>query len=229
MEFLKRDVNNMKPKIKMRLKNVVFLLVLLKMCISFSQNEGAKNRIVIDVGHGGMDPGAIGIHGIQEKNVVLNIAKAILRLNKSVLDSSFDMYLTRYTDTLISLSDRSRLAKALEADVFVSLHCNASKRVSRGVEVYVHRSNYVNTQGSNALGLSVLNESTQKLGFKGRGVKWANFQVLRETIAFCPAVLVEIGFITNVDEANYFLRPKTIRAMALAILLGITNYLNLIL
>tara|TARA_R110002095_G_scaffold206784_1_gene191107 strand:+ start:3278 stop:3877 length:600 start_codon:yes stop_codon:yes gene_type:complete len=196
------------------------------MCITFGQNEVIKKRIVIDAGHGGIDPGAIGINGIQEKDVVLNISKTILRLNKSVLASSFDIYLTRYTDTLISLSDRSRLAKALEADVFVSLHCNASKRMSRGMEVYVNRSDNANTEASIALGISVLNEGTQKLGFKKRGVKLANFQVLRETIAFCPAVLVEVGFVTHVDEARYFSKLENIRAIALAILLGIDNYLN---
>ena len=57
-------------------------------------------------------------------------------------------------------------------------------------------------------------------------MKWANFQVLRETIAFCPAILVEMGFVTHVDEARYFSKLENIRAIALAILLGIDNYLN---
>jgi len=196
------------------------------MCITFGQNEAIKKRMVIDVGHGGIDPGAIGINNIQEKNVVLNITKAILRLNKSILNSEFDLYLTRYTDTLISLTDRSKLAKALDADVFVSLHCNASKNRSRGMEVYVHQSENLNTKSSIGLGLSVLNESTKKLGFKERGVKWANFQVLREMVTFCPAILVEMGFVTHVDEARYFLKSENTRAMALSILLGIDNYLN---
>jgi len=216
----------MKINMKKLLKNVIFMIMVLKMCIAFAQNPTLKKRIVVDVGHGGKDTGAIGINGIQEKNVVLNIAKEIIRLNKTILDGNFDIYLTRYRDTLISLSVRSRLAKTLKADVFVSLHCNASKTISKGTEVYIHNSDKPNTKESIALGLSVLNESTQKLGFKKRGVKFANFQVLRETIDFCPTILVEIGFVTNNDEADYFLLSKNIRAMALAILLGITNYLN---
>ena len=59
------------------------------------------------------------------------------------------------------------------------------------------------------------------------GVKFANFQVLRETITFCPAILIELGFVTNADEADYFLKTKNIKAMALTIILGITNYLKL--
>ena len=63
------------------LKNVSFVILLLKMCIVFGQETSAQKRIVIDVGHGGKDSGAIGINGIQEKDVVMNIANAILTLN----------------------------------------------------------------------------------------------------------------------------------------------------
>ena len=212
----------MKINWKKKLQNVSFVILMLKICIIFGQ----KIVVVIDPGHGGKDYGAIGINGIQEKDVVLNVAKEIIRLNKTILDDEFDIYLTRYEDTLISLSDRSKLAKSLNADVFVSLHCNASQNSSKGMEVYVHNSDNSNTKESIVLGASVLNENTQKLGFKKRGVKVANFQVLRET-TFCPAALVELGFVTNVDEADYFLNPKNIKAMALAILMGITNYLNI--
>ena len=204
------------------LKNVSFMILLLKMCLVFSQ----RKVVVIDPGHGGIDSGAIGVNDIYEKDVVLNVAKAILKLNKSLFDNELDIYLTRYTDTLISLSDRSRLAKSLKADVFVSLHCNASQNNSRGVEVYVHDSDNPNSKASIALGVSILNESTQKLGFKKRGVKFANFRVLRETISYCPSIFVEMGFMTNPDEADYFLEAKNIRAMALAVLMGVMDYLN---
>jgi len=203
-------------------KNVVFLLLLLKMCIVFSQATTNKKVIIIDPGHGGKDTGAIGINDIQEKKVVLNIAKEILKLNKTILNDRFDINLTRYTDTLISLSDRTRLAKELNADIFISLHCNASKISSTGVEIYTHNTNSSLIKESIALGLSILNESTENLGFKKRGVKFANFQVLRETKIVCPTILIELGFMTNIDEAYYFLSKKNIKAMALAILLGTT-------
>ncbi len=207
---------------RLKLKNVCFIILLLKMCLIFSQNK----VIVIDVGHGGKDTGAIGINGIKEKGVVLDIALEILRLNRTILNNEFDIFLTRYKDTLISLSDRSRLTKTLNGDVFVSLHCNASSTYSKGIEVYLHNSDNLNTKESISLGLAVLNESTLKLGFKKRGVKFANFQVLREASPFCPAILVETGFVTNAVEADYFLKSKNIRAMALAVLLGIINFLN---
>lgn len=119
------------------LKNVSFVILLLKICIIFGQETSTQKRIIIDVGHGGKDSGAIGINGIQEKDVVLNIANAILKLNNE-LDKPLDIYLTRYSDTLISLSDRTKLAKTLKADLFVSFHCNHSDNPNaRGVEVYV--------------------------------------------------------------------------------------------
>ncbi|MEZ4841698.1 MAG: N-acetylmuramoyl-L-alanine amidase [Flavobacteriaceae bacterium] len=194
------------------------------MCLVFGQQK----TIVIDPGHGGTDSGAIGINDVLEKDVALNVAKEIIRLNNTLFDNRFAIYSTRYIDTLISLKDRGRLARELKADVFVSLHCNASSKTSQGIEVYAHTSreeeNY--TKASIATGFSILKESTGKLGFKERGVKFANFKVLRETVVYCPAVLVEMGFMTNTDEADYFLKPKNIRAMALAILMGLYNYFN---
>ena len=91
-----------KLKMKKVLKNVSFVILLLKMCVIFGQETSAHKRIVIDVGHGGKDAGAIGINGIQEKDVVLSIANEILRLNSN-LEKPLDIYLTRYSDTLISL------------------------------------------------------------------------------------------------------------------------------
>ena len=223
----------MEINLKLKLKNVVFLLILLKMCAGFAQNPTAKKRIIIDVGHGGKDHGAIGINGIKEKDVVLDIALEISRLNETIFDGRLDIYLTRYCDTFVSLSDRSRLTIALNADAFVSLHCNASTAGSsgRGIEIYVHNSVQVSLNHllyrSTVLANLILQESVQKLNFDGRSIKSANFQVLRETIAFCPSVLMEIGFVTNDDEADYFLKAENIKAMALAILMGLYKYFNI--
>lgn len=206
-------------------KNVSFVILMLQFCVIFGQQK----VIVMDPGHGGKDTGAIGTNTIREKDVALRVAKEILRLNKTLLNNKFDMYSTRYRDTLISLTDRSRLAESLKADVFVSLHCNASNTSVKGMDVYVHNANdkEVLIKKSIAMGLSILEESTLKLGFEKRGVKFENFQVLRENTTSRPAILIEMGFVTNPDEADYFLKPQNIRAMALAILMGLYNYLNI--
>ena len=164
---------------------------------------------MIDVGHGGKDSGAIGINDIQEKDVVMNIANAILKLN-DVLDTPLDIYLTRYHDTLISLSDRTKLAKALKADLFVSLHCNHSDNPNaRGVEVYVANATTEYSDESTWFAFQVQDALYKSLGFESRGVKFANFQVLREANDYCPAVLLEIGFLSNGDESSYYLKPNS--------------------
>lgn len=212
------------PKLLNRsvLKNVSLLVLLLKICIVFGQ----KKVVVIDPGHGGIDSGAIGLNGTYEKDVVLNVAKEILNLNKYLFENELDIYLTRYTDTLISLSDRSRLTKSLKADVFVSLHCNASQTNSRGMEVYVHHSESLFSSTSFAFGISILNRSIQKLGFEKGGVKLANFHVLRQTAGSMPSVLVELGFLSNKDESNYHQKPESQRALALMLLESLIKYLE---
>ncbi|WP_310991236.1 N-acetylmuramoyl-L-alanine amidase family protein [Aequorivita marina] len=200
------------------LKNVSFVFLLLKMCFIFGQEIGAEKRIVIDVGHGGKDSGAIGINGIQEKDVVLDIANAILKLNND-LDKPLDIYLTRYSDTLISLSDRTKLAKSLKADLFVSLHCNHSDNPNaRGVEVYVSNKQSIYQDNSVWLAFRMQVALNTKLGFESRGVKFGDFQVLRETVDYCLSVLLELGFLSNWDESQYHLETESCLVLALAIL-----------
>tara|TARA_R110002049_G_scaffold221927_1_gene393492 strand:+ start:134 stop:763 length:630 start_codon:yes stop_codon:yes gene_type:complete len=203
------------------LKNVSYVFLLLKMCVIFGQETSAQKRIIIDVGHGGKDSGAIGINGIQEKDVVMNIANAILTLNDE-LDTPLDIYLTRYNDTLISLSDRTKLAKALNANLFVSLHCNHSDNPdARGVEVYVANATSKYSDESTWSAFQVQDALNKGLGFESRGVKFANFQVLRETINYCTAVLLELGFLSNWDEGNYISGYVNIKQIASTILKSI--------
>jgi len=196
------------------LKNVSFVILLLKMCFIFGQETTTQKRIVIDVGHGGKDAGAIGVNGIQEKNVVLAIANAILKQNDD-LENPIDIYLTRYSDTLISLSDRTKLAKALKADLFVSLHCNHSDNPNaRGVEVYVSNKQSKYQDDSVWFAFRMQDALNKKLGFESRGVKFANFQVVRETISDCRSVLLELGFLSNKDESRYLSSSSHIKRLA---------------
>jgi N-acetylmuramoyl-L-alanine amidase len=101
-----------------------------------SQRTSAKRRIVIDPGHGGHDPGAIGPDGLYEKDVVLDIA---LRLRKILAaDPSNEVFLTRDRDVFIPLEERTAIANRKNADLFVSIHANASpRRHTRGIETYL--------------------------------------------------------------------------------------------
>ena len=200
------------------LKNVSFVILVLKMCVIFGQETSAQKRIIIDVGHGGKDAGAIGVNGIQEKDVVMKIANEILRQNYK-LGRPLDIYLTRYSDTLISLSDRTKLAKTLKADLFISLHCNHSDNPNaRGIEVYASRVQGKYLNESIFFSFQIEKELCKTLGYESRGVKFANFQLLRETVGYCPSVLLELGFLSNWDEGNYILDSDNIRFIALTIL-----------
>lgn len=203
------------------LKNVSFGFLLLKMCIVFGQQSSAQKRIVIDVGHGGKDAGALGINEIQEKDIVLDIANAILELNNG-LDNPLDIYLTRYRDTLISLADRTKLAKSLKADLFMSLHCNHSGNPdARGIEVYASTKQTSYLKESIYIGYQIEKTLCKVVGYESRGVKFANFQVLRETISYCASILLELGFLSNIDEGVYVSNSTHIRIIALAILSSI--------
>lgn len=95
-----------------------------------------KRKIVIDAGHGGHDPGAVGLKGLYEKDVVLDIA---LKLKKILLDDPMnEVFLTRETDVFIPLEERTVIANKKNADFFVSIHANASpRRKAKGIETYL--------------------------------------------------------------------------------------------
>jgi len=209
------------------LKNVSFVILVLKMCFIFGQETSAQKRIVIDVGHGGKDTGAIGINNIQEKDVVLSIANAILRLNND-LEKPLDIYLTRYSDTLISLSDRTKLAKTLNADLFVSLHCNHSDNSdARGIEVYASKKQEKFSKASVFMGYQIESALCETIGYENRGVKFANFQVLQEMVEYCPSILLELGFLSNWDEGSYISENNNMERIALSILLSIQKSIEL--
>lgn len=96
---------------------------------------GKIRRIVVDPGHGGHDPGAVGAHGTQEKNVVLAIG---LKLAEKLRDElGIDVVMTRSTDVFIPLEERTAIANKVNADLFVSIHANASlNRGASGIETY---------------------------------------------------------------------------------------------
>ena len=188
--------------------------------LSFSYGQNSDNLIiVIDPGHGGIDTGAWGVNGAVEKDIVLSVAKKIDSLNTNLFDDRFEIYLTRYRDTLISLGDRTELAKRLNAAIFISLHCNKAKnKKAKGIEVYVDERQKRYSKSSFRLANIMQRELNDNLGFKSRGVKTANFQVLRETTENFPAILLEIGFLSSVVEAQYLNKVEKHNSIALVIL-----------
>ena len=175
-------------------------------------------KVVIDPGHGGKDPGGTG-GGVREKAVVLNVAKKIAAYLEA---RGCTVMLTRETDVFVELSDRARMANAAKADLFVSIHCNSAPNSSAtGMEVYVHTSRGADsTRAARAIYDRLLPAS----GLRGRGVKSKDLAVLRETAM--PAVLVELGFISSDNDRAKLVSDEWQERAADAIAAGIMEVIG---
>lgn len=217
-------------------------------------------RVVVDAGHGGRDLGATG-YGVLEKDLCLKIARLVrrqLERYRNLRDLPLEVKLSRDSDNFIPLDERVRIANEWNADLFVSIHGNASEFPrARGFEVY-----FLNAEASDAKAKSLArfeNESegsgpleprvlsiladvqvtqhvsessrfaetiysslSQRFRANGRGVRQAPFKVLHGTAM--PAVLVEVGYLTNVDEAKRLRKGPYLKRLAGAISTGIIDF-----
>ncbi|MEG4346534.1 N-acetylmuramoyl-L-alanine amidase [Microcoleus sp. A003_D6] len=173
--------------------------------------------VAIDPGHGGRDPGAVGIQGIQEKEIVLDISFQVARLLEQ---QGVQAVMTRTDDSEIDLEPRVSLAERVNATLFVSIHANAinmSRPDISGIETYY----FNNGQDlARVIHASIL-EGT---GAADRRVRQARFYVLRKTSM--PSVLLEVGFVTGADDAARLSDPAYRSQMAASIARGILLYLQ---
>lgn len=181
--------------------------------------QGSNRRVVvaIDPGHGGRDPGAVGIGGIQEKEIVLDISYQVARLLEQ---QGVQVVMTRTDDSEIDLEPRVSLASRVNAALFVSIHANAinmSRPDINGIETY-----YFDTGEDLArvIHASILDGT----GAKDRRVRQGRFYVLRKSAM--PSVLLEVGFVTGAEDAARLSDPAYRSQMAASIARGIIYYLQ---
>ncbi|RLP98517.1 N-acetylmuramoyl-L-alanine amidase [Geobacillus stearothermophilus] len=165
---------------------------------------------VIDPGHGGHDPGAVG-NGLQEKDLTLKIA-LYTRDYIHELYEGVKVYLTREKDVFISLNERAAFANRLNADHFCSIHINTGG--GKGFESYIYNGSYSSKPKTQALRNVLHDTIVSETKLVNRGKKEANLAVLRETKM--PAVLTENGFIDNKDDADFLKSDANLRKIALA-------------
>ena len=189
-------------------------------------------RVVIDPGHGAPDPGARGRMS-NESDINLNVA---VELSKILSSMGIVAPLTRtgpkriHRDNRnVDLSSRPAMANRLKADAFISIHCNgAVAPEANGFEIYT-------TPGQNRsdiLATAIFESWSKAFPAQRKRTdyrdndpdKEANLKVLRE--AQCPAVLIELGFITNPTEERFLLNKMNQEIMGLAIATGINNFLE---
>jgi N-acetylmuramoyl-L-alanine amidase len=229
--------------------------------ISLAKQLGlGVKKIVIDAGHGGKDPGAIGRNGLREKDVVLRLANLVAERVRA--DLHCQVILTRRSDVFLPLEKRTAIANIKGADLFISLHANAHKnRKLQGLETYIlnialdeesmnvaARENATSTKNISDLQMILndlmlntkINESNRLAKFvhnglvkelrkkytivKNRGVRQAPFYVLIG--AEMPAILVEIGYITNTTENRRLKSVSYLKRAASGIVKGIDLYIK---
>lgn len=185
--------------------------------------RSSRPLIVIDPGHGGLDLGTKSrAPYCEEKRVALATAK----LTKRYLDQlGYQVVLTRSSDVFIPLGRRVRMANRGRCALFVSIHYNSSPNSSaHGVEVFFcnNKKGTTRAKASKKLAQSLLNNVIKRTKAKSRGIKTANFYVIRETKV--PAVLVEGGFISNSQERKKLKQNNYLDRIARGIADGVDNY-----
>jgi len=179
-----------------------------------------KFLVVIDPGHGGPDPGAIGIGGIRETDVVLEVSKIVKKL---LSDKGVKVRLTRKKEVDLDLPPRVSFANNTGSDIFVSIHANASRGKRRdinGLETFYYRG-WRGRLLAKRIQKQILRVSP---GSPDRGVKQGRFYVIKNTRM--PAVLVEIGFLTGRLDARRLEKITHRKRLAYAIAKGILEYLD---
>ncbi|MGE3275214.1 MAG: N-acetylmuramoyl-L-alanine amidase [Vicinamibacterales bacterium] len=222
----------------------------------FEGDAPGVRAVVIDPGHGGDETGAVGPDGIQEKDVTLAVARRLRTLIESRL--GLRVYLTREDDRTLSLDDRTAYANSHRADIFLSVHANASVRAGmRGAEVYYLSADRATTDGeraqdtgtalpalgggtrtidlmlwetaqtryleqSAALATTVERTLAGRVAMSPRTVQQAPFRVL--VGATMPAVLVEMGYLSNPEEERQLGSGSYQDRLALALFDAIASY-----
>jgi N-acetylmuramoyl-L-alanine amidase len=225
--------------------------------------DNSIRKIVLDPGHGGKDPGAV---GYSKNNFEKEIALAVTKKLKKKLSEipEIEVILARDKDEFISLQQRTKFANSNRADLFISIHCNAHRsNKANGIEVYylstaktddaraveaLENSVVYDYEGgeeavreyndlqfilqdmaqsehleeSYDLALNLQTDLVKSTGAYDRGVKQANFYVLRG--AFMPAVLIELGFMSNIEEEKKLTSESYQNKLTNSIFEGIKNF-----
>ena len=180
-----------------------------------TKRQPLKRRVIaIDPGHGGSDPGAVGLYGIYEKDYNRDISNHLMRLLRQSGARVVDL---RLSDRNPSLASRSSEANTSNADITVSVHVNSFyKEYANGTETYFYK------WKDRRLAMSLQSAMTRELNLKDNGVKRAKMYILNHTTM--PAALVEPAFMTNRKEAKKLRNPEFRARIAQSIHDGIVSY-----
>jgi N-acetylmuramoyl-L-alanine amidase len=173
----------------------------------------AGYTIVIDPGHGGRDPGAVGHNGVLEKDLILDTSLKIAEKLKTI---GATVILTRDDDSFVSLYDRVLISNQEDTDAFISIHYNAfPEDYVGGINTYYH-------QSGKQLAEKIQQAVYKEVLLRDRGVIQSNYSVLRDNHK--PAILIELGFITNSTELATLQTDSYQEKVARGIVIGLIEY-----
>lgn len=177
--------------------------------------------VVIDAGHGGKDPGAVGQSGVLEKDIMLAVARRIAL--EAVRYPNLCIVLTRMDDRFLELTKRIARAREARAAVYVSLHANAAAdTTARGVETYVADKAH-DEEGSRRLAEALQEAVVTATRSRDRGVRSASLYIARASM---PAALLEVGFVTEKAEAQSLQDPNVQQRIAIAVLEAVSRFVR---
>ena len=184
-----------------------------------------RPTIVLDAGHGGIDRGAkIKYPYLEEKRLTLSLT---LLAKRQLEQMGYKVILTRAKDYFVPLKKRVSYANNLNAEMFISIHFNSCpNKQAHGVEVYYYNSqeNKKRAKSSKNLAQSTLTTICKKTNAKSRGVKNGRFVVIKETKM--PAVLIEVGFLTNPQERDNIRKKVYLEKVSKGISEGVDNFIK---
>lgn len=180
------------------------------------KKNAIKNKVVLDAGHGGSDYGAIR-EGINEKDITLDVTSRVATILKS---KGYKVALTRNDDTFVSLQERVDFSEEETPEIFVSIHVNSAVATEpHGIETHYYH------EYSKDLANIVHTHLIKEIDAKDRGLFKSKFYVINHTTV--PAILVEMGFISNADERAELITDARKQKTAKAIAEGIIEYIKL--
>lgn len=185
-----------------------------------SSEEKDRKIVVIDAGHGGSDPGTTSISNKQEKD--FNLALSLKVQELLLKEPEIEVVMTRESDVYPTRTERVQLANKLNADVFVSIHGNSVLESPQATGTETH---YYQRSSSKQLAEAIHKRLVKAMGLKDRGIKNTSLQVIRETKM--AAVLLEVGFLSNVSDEQAMMSDTVQYKAAQAIVDGIKEYLGI--
>lgn len=226
--FLKLGGTPLSKKIRnMFLTGLVIFIVFKGITFIFNDFKSSKKVIVIDAGHGGRDPGAIGFNGNYEKDINLGITR---KLKEKLKSKGYKVVLTRDNDEYIDNIERAKLANKNRSRVFVSIHSNSMENNSstNGIQVlyYPNRESTIGDLNNNELAQIMMDSLISGTGAMDRGIiERSDLIVLNQTKM--PAILIECGFISNENEEKLLLTDEYQNRVIDSIVDGLERYFNL--